>query len=368
MNRLIIIGNGFDLAHGLPTRYSDFLLWYFKKSVEKLTKVNGQIVESKDSNMNYLVRNSIYQIIDLIKEATSIDDFLKLIKRFQSGLDPGRVKNTINYTNDLLKAMIDLENKGNWVNVENLYYTMLLQKFDEADAGKEREKFKQEVVTLNNELNKIQSLLEEYLDTLTVEIDQDLRRDFEEIFFGYHDFRAHEAIDDEEIVDGDPVRVTFLNFNYTSTLDQYLPNLPDRYEINQIHGRLKDSMNPVIFGYGDEKDKYFLELEELNENEVMSHFKSIKYFKTPNYRNLLNFLKKNFEVYVVGHNCGNSDRTLLKHIFESDKCKLIKILHHKNMDNYIEVVKNIARHFDDKLMLREKVLHFKDSDFCPQVR
>ena len=25
MNRLVIIGNGFDLAHGLPTSYKDFI-------------------------------------------------------------------------------------------------------------------------------------------------------------------------------------------------------------------------------------------------------------------------------------------------------------------------------------------------------
>jgi hypothetical protein len=28
-NKLVIIGNGFDLAHGLKTKYSDFMLWYF---------------------------------------------------------------------------------------------------------------------------------------------------------------------------------------------------------------------------------------------------------------------------------------------------------------------------------------------------
>ncbi|WP_366941017.1 AbiH family protein [uncultured Chitinophaga sp.] len=30
MNRIVLIGNGFDLAHGMPTRYNDFLLWYIK--------------------------------------------------------------------------------------------------------------------------------------------------------------------------------------------------------------------------------------------------------------------------------------------------------------------------------------------------
>jgi hypothetical protein len=30
MNRLILIGNGFDLAHGLKTGYNDFIIWYLK--------------------------------------------------------------------------------------------------------------------------------------------------------------------------------------------------------------------------------------------------------------------------------------------------------------------------------------------------
>jgi hypothetical protein len=30
MNRIILIGNGFDLAHGLPTRYEDFIDDYWE--------------------------------------------------------------------------------------------------------------------------------------------------------------------------------------------------------------------------------------------------------------------------------------------------------------------------------------------------
>jgi Bacteriophage abortive infection AbiH len=32
MNRLILIGNGFDLAHGMKTSYKDFMIWYLKSS------------------------------------------------------------------------------------------------------------------------------------------------------------------------------------------------------------------------------------------------------------------------------------------------------------------------------------------------
>lgn len=33
MNRLVLIGNGFDLAHGLKTRYEDFFYWYWRQCV-----------------------------------------------------------------------------------------------------------------------------------------------------------------------------------------------------------------------------------------------------------------------------------------------------------------------------------------------
>jgi hypothetical protein len=35
MNDLYLIGNGFDLAHGLKTTYNDFLLWYLNDFLKK---------------------------------------------------------------------------------------------------------------------------------------------------------------------------------------------------------------------------------------------------------------------------------------------------------------------------------------------
>jgi len=40
MNRLILLGNGFDLAHGLATSYKDFILWYIEIVLKRLTKIN----------------------------------------------------------------------------------------------------------------------------------------------------------------------------------------------------------------------------------------------------------------------------------------------------------------------------------------
>lgn len=48
MNRLIIVGNGFDLAHKMKTSYKDFLLDYLKTSFVKActhNKYDDELIE-----------------------------------------------------------------------------------------------------------------------------------------------------------------------------------------------------------------------------------------------------------------------------------------------------------------------------------
>ena len=40
MNRLVIIGNGFDMAHGLKTSYMDFINWYWEQRLSALLTEN----------------------------------------------------------------------------------------------------------------------------------------------------------------------------------------------------------------------------------------------------------------------------------------------------------------------------------------
>lgn len=48
MNDILIIGNGFDIYHGLPTRYSDFLFlaenwkYFYKKYGDGLSEKNDK--------------------------------------------------------------------------------------------------------------------------------------------------------------------------------------------------------------------------------------------------------------------------------------------------------------------------------------
>jgi hypothetical protein len=46
-NKLILIGNGFDLAFGLKTSYNDFLFWLLKSEVLKALELFPHTVTNK---------------------------------------------------------------------------------------------------------------------------------------------------------------------------------------------------------------------------------------------------------------------------------------------------------------------------------
>lgn len=78
----------------------------------------------------------------------------------------------------------------------------------------------------------------------------------------------------------------------------------------------------IIFGYGDELDKSYQNILDKNDNELLRNVKSVKYLKTRHYHELLEFLMSvPFQVLIMGHSCGNSNRTLLN--TDTDKCKRI---------------------------------------------
>ena len=62
----------------------------------------------------------------------------------------------------------------------------------------------------------------------------------------------------------------------------------------------------------------------------------------------------------MGHSCGISDRTLLNTLFEHDNCLSIKVFYHKKKDgtdDYSNVFRNISRNFNNKAVMREKVVN-----------
>src|SRR5690606_15365582 len=145
VNRLIIIGNGFDLAHGLKTSFKDFIEDYFY-----------EILNSIKINRHYS---------DPLISITSRVNFYDLIKEFE-GLTKSQAYNrlleiltypqvTLEYEKDFLKRIkYDLSTKS-WVDIELVYFNLL------KEANKSYGSL--EVIEINKQLNYIKHRLREYL-------------------------------------------------------------------------------------------------------------------------------------------------------------------------------------------------------------
>ena len=84
---------------------------------------------------------------------------------------------------------------------------------------------------------------------------------------------------------------------------------------------------------------------------------------------MLNFIESDtFQVIILGHSCGNSDRTLLNTLFEHRNCVSIKPYYYvkeDGTDNYLDIIQNISRNFTDMKMMRDRVVN---KTFCETIK
>ena len=166
-----------------------------------------------------------------------------------------------------------------------------------------------------------------------------------------------------------PEKILLVNFNYTNIADQYVPEDQEIASVNHIHGTLEEPKS-MIFGYGDELDKRYMELSDMDDNRYMKNIKSHRYLEKSKYRELLQFANSDkFQIYIMGHACGNSDRTLLNTLFEHDNCVSIKPFFYQygSNDNYNDIIQNISRHFPNRQKFRDRVVNKTYCEPLPQA-
>ncbi len=413
MNRIILIGNGFDLAHGLETSYKNFIDNYWLKTFSSIQK----------ANLFHHFENGELEIPSvsmLMKKINSFEDF----KNFLTKNYPGE---KIIIRNKFLMHLSRKRNLKNWVDIENEYYLLLMKAINNNSIPDD---VPYPIDDLNSDFNAIKKMLAEYLIIEESNLNKRITQNFPTIqkTIGRHiyepiqindisEVKFHELAENEkkqiesnlnnpnlnpwganlkekliyeslkdpidlgelknlmrsekEIkkFESEPQSIIFLNFNYTSTHKiytspkQYQSSLSnDKVDHIQIHGSLlKHENNPMIFGFGDEIDEKYKSIESLNDNRYLEHIKSINYLESENYKKLLSYINSdNFQVFVFGHSCGISDRTLLNTIFEHDNCASIKVFY-KNRedesDNFSDIVRNISRNFSDKPKMRDRVVN-----------
>lgn len=419
MNRIILIGNGFDLAHGMRTSYGHFIDDYWQNTIKKIKNVAWWLdgFENDEFFAQPVPRNWEGNDYKALRENLNVID------------------SDINFKNEFFEILNRKKSSQNWVDIENDYYFLL------KDCYKKPSEYT--IKKLNKEFAVIESLLESYLTKIQDNFKGHFPNNVEEMTFKrsiqeviYSDFNLRDfsessinqlteeefqknydsikniqegflSISDPNLSERElnlykrliaykdpkdirkkikefltsnnttdyfrykPNEVLFVNFNYTTTEQFYCipPTDPEfgkdiSTSIVHIHGILNNKTdNKIIFGFGDEIDKDYLEIENLNDNEYLQNIKSIKYLESDSYKRLLEFINSdNYQVFIFGHSCGISDRTLLNTLFEHKNCASIKPYYRQKddgTDNYSEMIRNISRNFTDKASMRDRVVNKK---------
>ena len=402
MNRLVLIGNGFDLAHGLKTSYKDFLDDFWATMAKELIpSTSSGLRENKyvkifnaPAHGNHDLPQNYFELSELLHRTVS----------------------ELTIQNAILRIITEKTGLENWVDIESEYYKILVE-YSEP-------KYQGSVSGLNEQFNDVKNLLIEYLHKTDTSFkyndnifnhlksginlrdcrEENIDRKIEYWHSYFHDFQksVDEKTFDPKSVDQDtfgamktlgfdfskenikqflmsteacyynkfdlmPQNTLFLSFNYTNTVRQYFNQINlNNKELIYIHGELTDiENNPIIFGFGDELDEKYKQMEGTGNKDFLDNVKSVNYLKTANYKKLLEFINSDdYQVYVMGHSCGLSDRTLLNTIFEHDKCVSIKPYYYINeegKDNYTSIVQSISRNFVNKARMRDVVVN---KTFC----
>ncbi len=411
MNKIVLIGNGFDLAHGLKTSYADFINWYWEQWRDKLILCHFSILEDPLCSIELDTEETDFTQWHgfLMQDSIAYQQMsgMEFYDAFSNGGLAIMKKSKL-----LTRICQSIETKG-WVDIEADYYALLkecLKKNSTIEVKKLHEHFAYlqeklieylleiQVKSTNKDivLSSIKEKIYEpiILQDIAVGAEKQVNQFISERLAGKSTFHTifnyqaevsmYKSLNDidienlqvnlkhddinEEVHQKNftllPENIMVVNFNYTNIAGSYLPDIPFHFLLNNIHGTL-DNPQSVIFGYGDEMDKYYQELEDLNDNNYLTHIKSSKYLDASNYRKLLQFAKSApFQIYIMGHSCGNSDRTLLNTLFEHENCISIKPFYYQKedgSDNYTEIAQNISRNFKDKQALRDKVV---PKDYC----
>lgn len=371
MTDLLIVGNGFDLYHGLPTRYTDFLKFISYWSIF-WDNYNGEAKAQvctpfrvKLSEQNEIIEESMrdfashqgyykYEHLEFInshidnlwiqyflkKQLSSVNwiDFegeiynvLKLVEEYYSEFIPEMRKRNdapIKYIPGDMSTVINIFKK----NCPEEYIDFTRGIISRRDTEKDKLKNNKEMLlsTMKRELDDLIKCLDYYLldFVLNIKVEQ-YSEQIKELSY-----------------------INLLNFNYTYTyVSVYGKN--SLREHHRIHGDCLEE--DMVLGIPDESfpstldyiyfQKYFQRIQKRTGN----YYKS--WITEPNAR------EKSLEdvpinVFIMGHSLADSDKGILKEIFMNDFVCKITIFYHSQLA-YEQQVINLVSMFGKDFVIEQ---------------
>lgn len=364
MLRVLLIGNGFDLAHGAPTGFLDFAK-HIKENIliPELNKDNKYLYSRFDSSIITKNRRQFRNESTVL----GFKNVLELDENERKEIFTKQWSLVIPHLKNKLLSRLYIEQVENWFDVESTYFRSLVEIYDKNKDDKSHDASRatrKSLVELNRNLNQIRIYLIEYLKNIDIKANKKIGQFLTRL------------LRDEK---GEINELFIIDFNYTKTIHKYsfLHKVPISYV--DIHGSLDID---VVFGYGNDKDDEYQAIKKTDEDEFLQNFKTQKYLLRREYQSIIKYLidtKLNYEVDVVGHSLGLTDKTLLHELFNTKNCLKINIYKRRDLvddgisesQNQIRVQKAFTRLtmaatriIDDELA-RNKITNFEDADYFP---
>jgi hypothetical protein len=212
-NKLVLVGNGFDLAHGLKTRYKNFLDWYICMAFDKF--LDSRFFEDKIIRIEGR-HTGMYSTFK--QKPTSYEEVFRFLG--------GNNLQSVSYPSRFMEQLIASYKDNKWVDIERYYFSRLKTFFSSSNL----ENRAAPVQRLNSDFDFLIEKLSEYITTINASLDNVPKLESVEFKNIFKPSRGR--------------KLKFLNFNYTETLHAKYSLLDG--DVISIHGRVANIRNNRI--------------------------------------------------------------------------------------------------------------------------
>ena len=382
--KILLIGNGFDLAHGLPTSYSYFLdfcdkiketLFFLESSNDDEWKkdiiLNWDIdnsIKSKlyewDKNTNNNLNKLFIEIYDNIKNNIWINYFLE--KREQLG------KNWIDFESEISNVVQAFECVRNCTEsgksiprsgIEGIKVEEV-ETFIDIFEGNGSKMFAINYKTLG--------IFNKYVKKMTVDLDRLIRA--LEIYISEFINKIEVLQKNDDIKDINPDCV--LSFNYSNTYER-IYGQSNKIEYDYIHGKADITNNvntcnlvlgidEYLEGHDRDEKLEFLALKKFYQRIYKSTDSSYMEWIDEIHRNFL----ITYKLYIFGHSLDKTDKDVLELLICNDNVQTKIYYHRKSNDDKKELgklIRNLVRVIGAKELIRRTGGSHKTIEFIPQT-
>lgn len=320
MNNVLLVGNGFDLAHGLPTKYGDFLCliknWVFFLDYYNSKKIpnNDYLLKKYLVNIDSVNVDNIKELNEIIQKNSWINYFKKCEAEVDGWIDfEKEIIPVIDFFDFLFQCDVSVNSsydtvelvKGSFPTAQMLRIAKLWDKYVNVSIT---------TVTINTNYSSKQ------YGILKKKMMEELRREFDEFVRAFEIYLL-EFVDKIENIN--PIQqiaklniTSVVSFNYTLTESLYRIE-PER--VHHIHGMIRKNgdlhPNNMVLGINEQLEQkmdfiYFVKYFQRIQKATGTYYKELIAQRTWG----KNVLTDKYTLYVYGHSLDETDEDILKYL------------------------------------------------------